>query len=160
MRGALIVRPVTSQMQLLDTLMLLQANHRTTPELRIAAAIMAALHLKDPSSLCMGCSSLAATLRLLPHAANAVLAEQAWSQHRPQVASDLWQALQAAAPKAHGANRQSAAQQLLLNTSVCFARQDLVRWEVVDWTMWSLNQFYSLSWDLCTDPSDYLHVLS
>ena len=24
----------------------------------------------------------------------------------------------------------------------------------------SINQFYSLSWDLCTDPSDYLHVLS
>ena len=22
------------------------------------------------------------------------------------------------------------------------------------------NQFYSLSWDLCTDASDYLHVLS
>ena len=24
----------------------------------------------------------------------------------------------------------------------------------------SINQFYSPSWDLCTDPSDYLHVLS
>ena len=24
----------------------------------------------------------------------------------------------------------------------------------------SINQFYSLSWDLCTDPSGYLHVLS
>ena len=27
-------------------------------------------------------------------------------------------------------------------------------------TTFKINQFNSLSWDLCTDPSDYLHVLS
>ena len=119
----------------LNSVCMLQANHDTAPELHIASAVFAVLHLKNPLSLCMGCSSLAAMTRLMPYTAAAMLRVKVWSQHGTPVASDLVRALQAAASDLRGAGRLVALQQLLLQTGVCLARQDLLSWDAIDWTL-------------------------